>query len=90
VGGTNCQVGYVKRGSAGLTVRRVCKENVNQGNFYTEKRENPAIADWVQRLGGSTVGMLGGKLAQRQAALRGLMAAGHSHFLYVPCVPTIY
>jgi|SRR5882724_521406 len=39
-------------------------------------RENPVIPDWVHVLGGNTEGMLGGWLAQRQAALRGLLAAG--------------
>jgi hypothetical protein len=39
-------------------------------------RENPAISDWVPISGGSTEGLLGRRLAQRQAALRGLMAAG--------------
>ena len=39
-------------------------------------RENPAIADWVPISGGSTEGLLGGRLAQRQAALRGVAAAG--------------
>ena len=39
-------------------------------------RENPAIADWVPISGGCTEGLLGGWLAQRQAALRGKLAAG--------------
>jgi hypothetical protein len=39
-------------------------------------RENPAISDWVPYIGGSTEGSLGGWLAQRQAALRGMLAAG--------------
>ncbi len=39
-------------------------------------RENPVIFDWVHVSGGTTEGMLGGRLAQRQAALRGLLAAG--------------
>jgi hypothetical protein len=39
-------------------------------------RENPVITDWVHILGGNTEGLLGGWLAQRQAALRGLLAAG--------------
>jgi len=39
-------------------------------------RENPAIADWVRSSGGCTEGLLGGWLAQRQAALREVMAAG--------------
>jgi len=39
-------------------------------------RENPAISDWVPISGGSTKGFLGGWLAQRQAALREVMAAG--------------
>jgi hypothetical protein len=38
--------------------------------------ENPAISDWVPSSGGSTEGLLGGWLAQRQAALREVMAAG--------------
>ena len=39
-------------------------------------RENPAISDWVPCFGGKPKGMLGGWLAQRQAALREVMAAG--------------
>ena len=39
-------------------------------------QENPAISDWVPVSGGSTEGLLGGRLAQRQAALREMMAAG--------------
>jgi hypothetical protein len=39
-------------------------------------RENPAISDWVLCFGGKTEGLLGGRLAQRQAALREVMAAG--------------
>ena len=39
-------------------------------------QENPAISDWVPCFGGKTEGMLGGWLAQRQAALRDVMAAG--------------
>ena len=54
-------------------------------------RENPAIADWVPISGGSTEGLLGGWLAQRQAALRGVMAAGalSTFTLGLPCVPVI-
>ena len=40
-------------------------------------QENPAISDWVRISGGSTEGLLGRWLAQRQAALREVMAAGH-------------
>jgi len=40
------------------------------------KRENPVITDWVHVSGGSTEGTLGRWLAQRQAALRGMSAAG--------------
>jgi hypothetical protein len=52
-------------------------------------RENPAIADWVPGSGGSTEGLLGGRLAQRQAALREVMAAGalSTFTLGLPCVP---
>ena len=39
-------------------------------------QENPVISDWVPISGGSTEGSLGGWLAQRQAALREVMAAG--------------
>lgn len=39
-------------------------------------RENPAISDWVRISKGLTEGLLGGWLAQRQAALRGMLAAG--------------
>jgi len=42
-----------------------------------KKQENPVIADWVRGSGGSSEGLLGGRLAQRQAALRGKKAAGH-------------
>ena len=54
-------------------------------------RENPAIADWVPISGGSTEGLLGGWLAQRQAALREEMAAGalSTFTLGLPCVPVI-
>ena len=52
-------------------------------------RENPAISDWVPISGGSTKGLLGGWLAQRQAALREVMAAGalSTFTLGLPCVP---
>jgi hypothetical protein len=55
-------------------------------------RENPAIADWVPISGGSTEGLLGGWLAQRQAALREVMAAGalSTFTLGLPCVPVWY
>ena len=54
-------------------------------------RENPAISDWVPISGGSTEGLLGGWLAQRQAALREVMAAGalSTFTLGLPCVPVI-
>src|SRR6185295_16034185 len=54
-------------------------------------RENPAISDWVPISGGSTEGLLGGWLAQRQAALREVMAAGAlpTFTLGHPCVPVI-
>ena len=54
-------------------------------------RENPAIAGWVPISGGSTEGLLGGWLAQRQAALRDVMAAGalSTFTLGLPCVPVI-
>ena len=39
-------------------------------------RENPVISDWVPCFGEKTEGLLGGWLAQRQAALRDVMAAG--------------
>ena len=52
-------------------------------------QENPAISDWVPISGGSTEGLLGRWLAQRQAALREVMAAGAlSTFTFgswVPC-----
>ncbi len=53
-------------------------------------RENPVISDWVPISGGSTEGLLGGWLAQRQAALRGMVAAGalSTFTLGRPCVPT--
>jgi hypothetical protein len=55
-------------------------------------RENPAIAGWVLISGGSTEGLLGGWLAQRQAALREVMAAGalSTFTLGLPCVPVFY
>jgi len=54
-------------------------------------QENPAISDWVPISGGSTEGLLGGWLAQRQAALREVMAAGalSTFTLGLPCVPVI-
>jgi hypothetical protein len=54
-------------------------------------QENPAISDWVPISGGSTEGLLGGRLAQRQAALREVMAAGalSTFTLGLPCVPVI-
>ena len=54
-------------------------------------QENPAISDWVPISGGSTEGLLGGWLAQRQAALRDVMAAGaiSTFTLGLPCVPAI-
>ena len=54
-------------------------------------QENPAISDWVPISGGSTEGLLGGRLAQRQAALREGMAAGalSTFTLGLPCVPMI-
>src|SRR5258705_1512080 len=54
-------------------------------------RENPVISDWVPVSGGSTEGSLGGWLAQRQAALREVMAAGAlpTFTLGLPCVPVI-
>ena len=54
-------------------------------------RENPAIAGWVLISGGSTEGLLGGWLAQRQAALREVMAAGalSTFALGLPCVPVL-
>ena len=53
-------------------------------------RENPVIPDWVHVSGGNTEGLLGGRLAQRQAALRGLLAAGaRSTLLVFPCVPSL-
>ena len=52
-------------------------------------QENPVISDWVPISGGSTEGLLGGWLAQRQAALREVMAAGalSTFTLGLPCVP---
>jgi hypothetical protein len=52
-------------------------------------RENPVISDWAPSSGGSTEGLLGGWLAQRQAALRGMVAAGalSTFTLGRPCVP---
>jgi hypothetical protein len=54
-------------------------------------QENPVIADWVPISGGSTEGLLGGWLAQRQAALRGVVAAGalSTFTLGLPCVPIL-
>ena len=54
-------------------------------------QENPAISDWVPSSGGCTEGLLGGWLAQRQAALREMMAAGalSTFTLGLPCVPVI-
>ena len=52
-------------------------------------QENPVISDWVPSSGGYTEGLLGGWLAQRQAALRGMLAAGalSTFTLGLPCVP---
>src|SRR6185295_3160086 len=54
-------------------------------------QENPVISDWVPISGGSTEGSLGGWLAQRQAALREVMAAGAlpTFTLGFPCVPVL-
>ena len=54
-------------------------------------QENPAISDWVPISGGSTEGLLGGWLAQRQAALREVMAAGapSTFSLGLLCVPVV-
>ena len=54
-------------------------------------QENPAISDWVPISGGSTEGLLGGRLAQRQAALREVMAAGalSTFTLGLSCVPVL-
>jgi peptidase E len=52
-------------------------------NPKAKKRENPVIADWVHVSGGSTEGLLGGWLAQRQAALREVMAAGALSTFYI-------
>ncbi|OLE53064.1 MAG: hypothetical protein AUG51_14760 [Acidobacteria bacterium 13_1_20CM_3_53_8] len=48
-------------------------------------RENPAISDRVRISEGATEGTLGRQLAQRQAALRGVMAAGAR---FISCWPT--
>ena len=49
-------------------------------------RENPVISDRVRESGGSTEGTLGRWLAQRQAALRELLAAGaRSAYFVCPC-----
>jgi hypothetical protein len=55
-------------------------------------RENPVISDWVPYSGGCTEGLLGGWLAQRQAALRGVVAAGafSTFTLGRPCVPVSF
>ena len=60
-------------------------------NYWRQTQENPAIAGWVPISGGSTEGLLGGRLAQRLAALRGKMAAGalSTFTLGLPCVPVI-
>ena len=54
-------------------------------------QENPVISDWVPISGGSTEGSLGRWLAQRQAALREVMAAGAlpTFTLGLPCVPVL-
>ena len=48
-----------------------------------QKQEDPVISDWVHDLGGSSEGLLGRQLAQRQAALREMMAAGAQSTLFV-------
>jgi len=47
-------------------------------------QEDPVNFDWVRVLGGSTEGLLGRWLAQRQAALREVLAAGarSTRFVY--------
>ena len=52
-------------------------------------RENPVISDWVHISGGSTEGLLGGWLAQRQAALRGMLAAGARSTRFVSSVRAV-
>src|SRR5215468_951060 len=55
------------------------------------KRENPVISDRVRDSGGSTEGTLGRWLAQRQAALRELLAAGaRSAYFVCPCRAAYY
>ena len=49
-------------------------------------RENPAISDRVPIRGDLTEGSLGGRLAQRHAALREVMAAGAR---FISCLPTL-
>jgi hypothetical protein len=66
-------------------------QKIGGKNPKAKKRENPVIADWVHVSGGSTEGLLGGWLAQRQAALREVMAAGalSTFTLRLLCVPMI-
>src|SRR5438067_1248709 len=47
-------------------------------------RENPVISDRVPRRGDLSEGSLGGRLAQRLAALREVMAAGARLFACLP------
>jgi len=56
-----------------------------------KKQENPVISDWVPISEGSTEGLLGGRLAQRHAALREVMAAGalSTFTLGLLCVPVV-
>jgi hypothetical protein len=49
-------------------------------------RENPVISDRVPIRGDLTEGSLGGRLAQRHAALREVMAAGAR---LVACLPSL-
>src|SRR5205807_9888432 len=51
-------------------------------------RENPVISDRVPIRGDLTEGSLGGRLAQRLAALREVMAAGARLFACLPSSPS--
>ncbi len=76
--------------TAGAQGRGECGQRNNAGAIKQPKmRENPAISDWIQISEGLTEGLLGGRLAQRQAALRGVWAAGARRKLYfgLPCMP---
>ena len=74
-----------------LNRRADIRDAIKGRKMVAQNRKNPVIADWAHVSGGSTEGSLGGWLAQRQAALREVMAAGalSTFTLGLPCVPIL-